>query len=207
MSKTWAYIRVSSKNQNLDQQIMLLSKYVDDAFILVDKTIEKNFARPKWKLLNDVLEAGDTLIVCTLNHLGVNYKQIRDTWKDLFDRKISVTILDCEMLSTDHEVYKTDSTKLLLTNAAFNMFSYIAENERTKNKIRQAEGIQCAKAAGKHLGRPKATFPPNWKEVYIRWKRKEISQNRACIELGICKNTFKKLKDMYQKSNVPNHGS
>lgn len=203
MAKTWAYARVSTKDQNLDRQVALLKQYVDEAFILSDKASGKNFERPKWELLNNVLDQGDTLIICSLDRLGRNYKQIRDVWKDLFDRKVNVKILDCELLSTNHEDYETDSMKLLMTNVAFEMFAYIAENERTQIKQRQAEGILVAKSAGKHLGRPKATFPSNWKDVYIRWKRKEISQNRACIELGISKNTFKKLKDIYQKSNTP----
>ena len=203
MAKTWAYARVSTKDQNLDRQVILLKQYVDEAFILSDKASGKNFERPKWELLNNVLDQGDTLIICSLDRLGRNYKQIRDVWKDLFDRKVNVKILDCELLSTNHEDYETDPMKLLMTNVAFEMFAYIAENERTQIKQRQAEGILIAKSAGKHLGRPKATFPSNWKDVYIRWKRKEISQNRACIELGISKNTFKKLKDIYQKSNTP----
>ena len=203
MAKTWAYARVSTQDQNLDRQVTLLKQYVDEAFILYDKASGKNFERPKWELLNNVLDQGDTLIICSLDRLGRNYKQIRDVWKDLFERKVNVKILDCELLSTNHEDYETDSMKLLMTNVAFEMFAYIAENERTQIKQRQAEGIQVAKSAGKHLGRPKATFPSNWKDVYIRWKRKEISQNRACIELGISKNTFKKLKDIYQKSNTP----
>lgn len=203
MAKTWAYARVSTKDQNLDRQVTLLKQYVDEAFILSDKASGKNFERPKWELLNNVLDQGDTLIICSLDRLGRNYKQIRDVWKDLFERKVNVKILDCELLSTNHEDYETDSMKLLMTNVAFEMFAYIAENERTQIKQRQAEGILVAKSAGKHLGRPKATFPSNWKDVYIRWKRKEISQNRACIELGISKNTFKKLKDIYQKSNTP----
>lgn len=203
MAKTWAYARVSTKDQNLDRQVTLLKQYVDEAFILSDKASGKNFERPKWELLNNVLDQGDTLIIFSLDRLGRNYKQIRDVWKDLFDRKVNVKILDCELLSTNHEDYETDSMKLLMTNVAFEMFAYIAENERTQIKQRQAEGILVAKSAEKHLGRPKATFPSNWKDVYIRWKRKEISQNRACIELGISKNTFKKLKDIYQKSNTP----
>lgn len=203
MAKTWGYARVSSTSQKLDRQINQLQQYVDDSFILSDTASGKNFKRPKWELLNNILDEGDTLIICSLDRLGRNYSQIRDVWKSLFDRKVNVKILDCEMLSTNHKIYDKDPTKLLITNVAFEMFAYIAENERTQIKQRQAEGIAVAKANGKHLGRPKATFPSNWKEVYLRWKTREISQNRACIELGISKNTFKKLKEQYEKSNTP----
>lgn len=199
MAKTWAYARVSTKSQNLDRQIIQLKNFVDDSFIMCDKASGKNFDRPNWDLLNRVLDQGDTLIVCSLDRLGRNYKQMRDIWKDLFNRKVNIKILDCDLLSTNYEEYENDSTKLLLINVTFEVFSYLAENERTNIKQRQAEGIQVARTMGKHLGRPPATFPPNWKEVYVKWNRKEISQNKACLELGISKNTFKKLKSQYIK--------
>lgn len=199
MAKTWAYARVSTKSQNLDRQIIQLKNFVDDSFIMCDKASGKNFDCPNRDLLNRVLDQEDTLIVCSLDRLGRNYKQMRDIWKDLFDWKVNIKILDCDLLSTNHEEYENDSTKLLLINVAFEVFAYLAENERTNIKQRQAEGIQVARTMGKHLGRPPATFPPNWKEVYVKWNRKEISQNKACLELGISKNTFKKLKSQYIK--------
>ena len=199
MAKTWAYARVSTKSQNLDRQIIQLKNFVDDSFIMCDKASGKNFDCPNWDLLNRVLDQEDTLIVCSLDRLGRNYKQMRDIWKDLFDWKVNIKILDCDLLSTNHEEYENDSTKLLLINVAFEVFAYLAENERTNIKQRQAEGIQVVRTMGKHLGRPPATFSPNWKEVYVKWNRKEISQNKACLELGISKNTFKKLKSQYIK--------
>lgn len=158
MAKTWAYARVSTKSQNLDCQIIQLKNFVDDSFIMCDKASGKNFDRPNWDLLNRVLDQGDTLIVCSLDRLGRNYKQMRDIWKDLFDRKVNIKILDCDLLSTNYEEYENDSTKLLLINVAFEVFSYLAENERTNIKQRQAEGIQVARTMGKHLGRPLQHF-------------------------------------------------
>lgn len=75
MAKTWAYARVSTKSQNLDRQIIQLKNFVDDSFIMCDKASGKNFDRPNWDLLNKVLDQGDTLIVCSLDRLGRNYKQ------------------------------------------------------------------------------------------------------------------------------------
>lgn len=204
MAKTWAYARVSSASQNLDRQIEQLKEYVvDEAFILCDKQSGKDFERPQWKMLNNILDSGDTLVVCSLDRLGRNYKQIRDIWKDLYDRRVNVKILDLDILSTNHRDLETNATHELITRVAFEMFAYIAERERDEIKKRQAEGIAVAKAKGKHVGRPSITFPSNWKDVYLRWKRREISQNRACTELGISKNSFKKLVSRYEKSNSP----
>ena len=105
---------------------------------MCDKASGKNFDRPKWDLLNRVLDQGDTLIVCSLDRLGRNYKQMRDIWKDLFDRKVNIKILDCDLLSTNHEEYENDSTKLLLINVAFEAFAYLARmNGQTLNRDKQ----------------------------------------------------------------------
>ena len=204
MAKTWAYARVSSASQKLDRQIEQLRPYVvDDAFILCDKASGRDFERPQWQLLNKILDEGDTLVICSLDRLGRNYTQIRDVWKDLYDRRINVKILDLELLSTDHSKANNDPMQQMIANVAMELFSYIAERERHEIRRRQKQGIEAAKAKGKHVGRPAITFPPNWKDVYLRWKRHEISQNRACTELGISKNSFKKLLKKYEKSNRP----
>ena len=61
----------------------------------------------------------------------------------------------------------------------------IAEQERLTIKQRQAEGIAVAKEKGKHLGRPKAEFPPDWNEIYHAWKRGELTAVAAMNELNM----------------------
>lgn len=48
----------------------------------------------------------------------------------------------------------------LITDFVLQILSWLAEEERTKIKTRQREGIDLAKKQVKHLGRPKAEITP-----------------------------------------------
>lgn len=79
------------------------------------------------------------------------------------------------------------------------MLASIAEQERLTIRQRQSEGIAAAKGKGKHLGRPKAVYPPNWEDVYQRWNTKAITAKAAMSELGLKKSTFYNLVHTYQE--------
>lgn len=62
------------------------------------------------------------------------------------------------------------------------------------------QGIANAKAQGKVLGRPKATYPDNWDEVYDLWyNKKEITAKVAMERMGLKRNTFYKLAGKYKQ--------
>ena len=52
----------------------------------------------------------------------------------------------------------------------------IAEQERLNIRQRQREGIDAAKAKGKHMGRPKVLLPDNRDEIISDWKNKKITE-------------------------------
>ncbi|MDB8797733.1 recombinase family protein, partial [Romboutsia sp. 1001216sp1] len=56
------YARVSGKDQNLDRQIASLKEYGCEK-IFADKATGKNFNRPEFNTMMEVLRAGDTLVV------------------------------------------------------------------------------------------------------------------------------------------------
>ena len=66
-------------------------------------------------------------------------------------------------------------------------------------KKKQAEGIARAKVDGVKFGRPIKTEPSNFNDVFIRWKKGEISVGQAAILCGMAKTTFydhaKRLSD------------
>ncbi len=72
------------------------------------------------------------------------------------------------------------------------------ERERLKIRQRQAEGIANAKAKGKHLGRPRIEYPDNFKEVYNKWKTKEITGIKAMELMNLKKNSFYNLIKKYE---------
>ena len=66
----------------------------------------------------------------------------------------------------------------------------------------QRQGIEVAKAKGRHLGRPKVEFPENWADCYDRWKEGTISAREAMALMGLKKDSFYRLvKSMKMQKN------
>lgn len=198
MNKTWGYVRVSSKEQNEDRQVNEILPLVStESHLIIEKMSGKNFDRPKYKALKNLMDKNDTLIIKSLDRLGRNYHQIKEEWDDLNKRGIYIKVLDMPLLDTSK--YIDDNLMAsFLSNIVLEVLSYVAENERKNIKERQKEGIANAKAKGKHLGRPKAKYPSNWKEVYQRYKSKELKAVEAMKECNLTKTTFYKLVKEYE---------
>lgn len=200
-SKLYGYARVSSKDQNLDRQIKALEDYgVNERDIITDKQSGKDFNREGYKTLKEqLLRSGDILVIKELDRLGRNMTQIKEEWNDLQKKEINIVVIDNPILNTEG---KSDLEKTLISNIVFELLSYMAEKERTKIKQRQAEGIANAKAKGKHLGRPRVEYPDNFKEVYVKWKNKEIAGVKAMELMQLKKNTFYNLIKKYEKRSI-----
>ena len=66
MSKAVGYARVSSREQNLERQLVALRQYVDDDMIVTDKASGKDFNRAGYQSLKvgiGKLTKGDTLYI------------------------------------------------------------------------------------------------------------------------------------------------
>lgn len=198
MKKIYGYARVSSKEQNLDRQIESLKKYgVEERDIITDKQSGKDFNREGYiTLKNSLLREGDILVIKELDRLGRNMDHIKQEWQELEKLGVNIVVLDNPVLNTEG---KTDLERKLIGNIIFELLTYMAQKEREKIKQRQREGIDAAKALGKHLGRPRAIYPDNWNEIYTKWKNGEIKAVEAMNLMGLKKNTFynliKRLED------------
>ncbi|MFB5839191.1 recombinase family protein [Clostridioides difficile] len=193
-SKTYGYVRVSTKEQNTDRQIEVLKRYgIKDRDILVDKASGKDFNRPSYQALKEsMLRAGDTLVIKELDRLGRNMEMIKKEWQELNNLGVNIVVIDTPILNTTN---KSSLEKNLISDIVFNLLSYMAEKERLKIKQRQREGIELLKAKnnGKGIGRPKINYPSNWSEIYKSWKDKEITAKKAMEQLELKKSTFYKL--------------
>ena len=78
----------------------------------------------------------------------------------------------------------------MVNNILIEVLGTIAEQERLNIRQRQREGIDAAKAKGKHLGRPKFQKPDNWDSVVSQYKQGKITSKEAIEILGIKKSTF-----------------
>ena len=87
-SKIYGYIRVSSKDQNEDRQLIALhGRGVKDDYIYIDKKSGKDFNRPQYKKLMKKLKPGDLLVIQSIDRLGRNYEEVQNQWRVLTKEK------------------------------------------------------------------------------------------------------------------------
>lgn len=195
MQRNFAYLRVSTKEQNLARQIdsiRQLDDYIDERDIYIDKQSGKDFNRPEWQALKRSIRPGDTLFIHSLDRLGRNKQGILQEWQWLVENKINVVVLDMPLLDT-RKYQNLDGVGDLVVNLVLQILSWLAEQERTNIKQRQKEGIASAKSRGVKFGRPPVQKPKNFDTVYKQWKNSEITATKAMQVLGLKRNTFYKF--------------
>lgn len=158
----YAYIRVSSKDQNLSRQYASLKPYsIPAENIFADKKSGKDFNRPAYRRLLRRIKEGDVLFIPSIDRLGRNYAEIIEQWAILTKKKrVDIVVLDMPLLDTRT---KADSlTGTFIADLVLQILSYVAETEREHIRERQREGIAAAKARGVRFGRPKKTLPASF---------------------------------------------
>ena len=167
----YGYIRVSSRDQNEDRQLVALREVgVEEKNIFLDKQSGKDFNRPQYKKLLRKLKKDDLLYIKSIDRLGRNYEEIQNQWRVLTKEKgIDIVVLDMPLLDTRRG---KDLMGTFLSDIVLQVLSFVAENERTNIRQRQAEGIAAAKAKGVKFGRPPLPLPDNFYEVHKAWRAK-----------------------------------
>lgn len=185
----FGYIRVSSKDQKEDrQQIALKEVGVDLQNIYVDKQSGKDFNRPQYRKLLRKLKKDDLLYIKSIDRLGRNYEEILQQWRILTKEKgVDIMVLDMPLLDTRRG---KDLMGTFLSDIVLQVLSFVAENERTNIKQRQAEGIAAAKAQGIKFGRPPLPLPDNFYKVHKAWRSKKITLKQAAEACNMPVGTF-----------------
>ena len=185
----YAYIRVSSKDQNEDRQVSAMLNFgINPKNIYMDKQSGKDFQRPGYKKLLKKLKPDDTLVIKSIDRLGRNYEEILDQWRIITkEKRVAVVVLDMPLLDTRQG---RDLTGTLIADIVLQLLSYVAQTEREFIRQRQAEGIAAAKERGVKFGRPPKQRPPQFDEMKENWKNGAISARQAAEQLGISHSTF-----------------
>lgn len=189
-NKIYGYIRVSSKDQCEDRQVLVLREHgVPEENIFIDKISGKDFNRPEYIRLMRKLKAGDTIVIKSIDRLGRNYDEIQEQWRIITKvKQADIQVLDIPLLSTTgtHE----DLTSKFIADLVLQILSYVAQTERESIKERQREGIEAAKRRGVRFGRPRKPVPENFFDVKKLWEEGKISSRQAAKQLGISQETF-----------------
>lgn len=186
----YAYIRVSTKEQNVDRQLVALEPYnIPKENIYCDYQSGKNFDRPAYRQLINHLQREDLLIIKSIDRLGRNYDEILEQWKHITKNiGADITVLDMPLLDTRSK--DGDLTGNLISDIVLQLLAYVAQTEREFIKQRQAEGIAVAKAKGKKFGRKPIEKPAEYDETYIKWENGDITVREAAKLLGVSHSTF-----------------
>ena len=200
MGEIYGYVRVSTKEQKEDRQMIALQEiFIPDKNIFVDKQSGKNFKRPMYRKMLKKLKKDDVLYVKSIDRLGRNYSEILEQWRILTKEKgIDIVVLDMPLLDTRRG---KDLMGTFLSDIVLQVLSFVAENERTNIRQRQAEGIAAAKMRGVQFGRPLSPLPENFFEIYQQWKNKEITGLAAAKACGMPMSSFRYRVEIYEKSN------
>ena len=185
----YGYIRVSTREQNEDRQRIAMEEAgVPERNVYMDKQSGKDFNRPQYRKLLRKLKKDDLLYIKSIDRLGRNYEEILQQWRYLTkDKGIDIVVLDMPLLDTRRG---KDLMGTFLSDIVLQVLSFVAENERTNIKQRQAEGIAAAKAKGIKFGRPPLPLPDNFYEVHKAWRSKKLTLKQAAEACNMPVGTF-----------------
>ena len=189
----YAYIRVSTKHQNIDRQFEEIKALgIDDKYIYIDKESGKDFDRTKYQKLIKKLKKDDLLIIKSIDRLGRNYRMILEEWARI-TKTIGADIKVLDMPLLDTRIEGKNLVGKFISDIVLQVLSFVAENERINIKQRQAEGIRIAKEKGVKFGRPKSTLPPNTNDILDKYINKELTNLEAAKLIGVSRGTFFRL--------------
>jgi len=176
----YAYIRVSSKDQQEGRQVIAMeSRGIPPERLFLEKLSGKDTKRPVLQSLMNTVQKGDIVVVESISRFARNVR-------DLLGLVEKLTKKDVEFISLKEHIDTTTATgRFMLT-----VFAAVAELEREHILQRQAEGIAAAKARGVHLGRPIKKPPKNFAEVVKHWEHNEITFEEALKRTGLKQATF-----------------
>lgn len=200
----YGYIRVSSKEQNEARQLDALHEQgMSDENIYIDKQSGKDFNRPKYKSLYRRLKKGDVLYIKSIDRMGRNYDEIIQEWRRITRfREADIVVLDMPLLDTRRG---KDLMGTFLSDIVLQVLSFVAENERTNIRQRQAEGIAAAKERGVKFGRPPLPIPENFYQMREDWRAGKIAIEEAANACNMCSKTFYSKAVKYEKENGSKH--
>lgn len=154
------------------------------------------------RLKNEMLQPGDTIVMCSLSVLGSKYAA-RPELIYCRDHHIRVKILDMPATMQDfpegqEQAYDT------VTDIIIQTLTTVIRQEQLRIKRQQRRGIETLKesTAWEDYGRPAITLPDNYIEVMDRWLSGNITANAAMGLMGLRRTTFYKLAKLYKEGDL-----
>ena len=203
METTYGYVRVSTKEQKEDRQLIALEEMqVPKKNIYMDKQSGKDFERPMYRRMLKKLKQDDLLYIKSIDRLGRNYEEILEQWRVLTrEKQVDIVVLDMPLLDTRRG---KDLIGTFLSDIVLQVLSFVAENERKNIRQRQKEGIEAARRRGVRFGRPQKPLPENFEQIYLRCLSGELSGRQAAKLCGMPLTSFYRKKGKWEEQQGKN---
>jgi DNA invertase Pin-like site-specific DNA recombinase len=185
------YARVSSKEQNLDRQLDLLS---DVSKIFADKISGKTAERPQLKAMLEYIREGDIVIVTELDRLGRNSKDLTTIMNEIQQKGATLEVLNLPSMNGIED----ENLRRLINNLVIEIYKYQSEAEREKIRERQQQGIKLAKEKGKFKG-GKRMFQENDPRLNLAFNLylNGFSDKEVEEQTGINRRTFRRYRQRF----------
>ncbi len=192
MSQMYGYVRVSTREQHEDRQMLAMRDFgISEKAVYMDKLSGKDFERPQYKKLVRRLQPGDVLVVKSIDRLGRSYSEIQEQWRSITkEKRADIVVLDMPLLDTRQK--GRDLTGTFVADLVLQILCYVAQVERENIRKRQAEGIAAAKAKGVQFGRKRKAVPEEFYQLQKDYLAGKITARSAAERLGVVHSTFLK---------------
>ena len=198
----YGYIRVSTLTQKIDRQLEeMLNEGLQKSKIFIDRQSGKDFNRENYIKLRKKLKKNDLLIIKSIDRLGRNYHMIIEEWQYITKvKKAYIKVIDMPLLNTKNS--PNNLMQNFISDIVLQILSFVAENERSMIKQRQAEGIKIAIKNGVKFGRPKYQLPDNCEIIFNKYKNKQLTYKDCCKHLNMKTSTFFKYYNKYSTTGL-----
>ena len=188
----YAYVRVSTVEQNEERQIEGLEKHGIDKWF-IEKVSGKDTNRPELQAMLDVAKAGDTIYVHDFSRLARSTKDLLAIVEMLTEREINL-VSNKENIDTS-----TPAGKLMLT-----VLAAIYEFERTNMLERQAEGIEIAKRENKYAncGRKKTEITDEYEHLIRQYVDGKVTKVQLAVMMNVSRPTLNRILNEYGGADV-----
>lgn len=199
--KRYGYHRTSTREQHLDRGITEINAYcsannLELEKIFTDQQTGKNFNRPRYTIMKeDVLRAGDELIITEVDRLGRNKQETLKELQFYRDNGIRVKILELPTTLMDLSAMDNSMARMIIetiNNMLIELYATMAQAEIEKKEKRQKEGIQAKKERGEwgDYGRPAVISLEEFAKEYKKVTDGIIRPFELMKQLGMSKATF-----------------
>ena len=209
----YGYARVSTREQDETRQVEAL-KRAGVQEIIIEKASGKNFIdREEWQKLMAKVVPDDVIVVKSLDRLGRNNAEIKETFELLAKRSVYLEFIDNEILNTRATTEAEKMSQNLIQPIVLHLMGFFAERERQMIKERQAEaykqlekdekGRLISRKRGTVCGRPNIfeNLTKKQKDVINRWILKAIKTDECVALTRIGRSTLFRIKKQMLENN------